>query len=104
MVAEKWDTIKNGIMGYNQFFRKIVLSRKHNVKMTPPWVLRVFRTARYHWLCRQVLFNEKDGLLLIPNISFYDAQSFLKNIFSVSFPCQGGTETILSAREFFWLQ
>ena len=25
----------------------------------------------------------------MPNISFYDAQSFLKNIFSVSFPCQG---------------
>ena len=57
--------------------------------MTPPWVLRVFRTARYHWLDRQVLFNEKDGLLLIPNISFYDAQSFLKNIFSVSSPCHG---------------
>ena len=57
--------------------------------MTPPWVLRVFRTARYHWLYRQVLFIEKDGLLLMPNISFYDAQSFLKNIFSVSFSCQG---------------
>ena len=25
----------------------------------------------------------------MPNISFYDAQSFLKNILSVSFPCQG---------------
>ena len=25
----------------------------------------------------------------MPNISFYDAQSFLKNIFSVSSPCHG---------------
>ena len=38
-------------MGYNlksSFSRKIALSGKLNVKMTPPWVLRVFWTARYH--------------------------------------------------------
>ena len=31
--------------------------------MTPPWVLRVFRTARYHRLYREIFFNEKDDLL-----------------------------------------
>ena len=48
-------------MGYNfksSFSGKITLSGKFNVKMTLPWVLRVFRTGRYHrykWL----FFNGK---------------------------------------------
>ena len=40
-------------IGYNlksSFSRKITLSGKLNVKMTPSWVLRVFETARYHRL------------------------------------------------------
>ena len=57
--------------------------------MIPPWVLRVSRTARYHRLNRLIFFNEKDGLLLMPNIHFYDAQISWRNIFSVSSFCQG---------------
>ena len=56
--------------------------------MTPPWVFRVFRTAKYHRLYRQIFFNEKDGLLLMPNIRFCKAQIPWKNIFSVSSLCQ----------------
>ena len=64
-------------MGYNlesSFSRKITLSGKHNVKMTPSWVLKNFRTARYHRLYRYICFNGKDGLSFLPNVRFYDAQ------------------------------
>ena len=39
--------------------------------MTPSWVFRVFRTAKYH---TQIPFNGKDSFLLMPNIRFHDAQ------------------------------
>ena len=65
-------------IGYNQkssFSRKLILSGKLNVEMTPSWVLRVFRAARYHKLHSRMFLIEKDGLLLTPNIRFYDAQT-----------------------------
>ena len=46
-----------------------------------------------------MFFNEKDVLLLMPNICFYDAQISLMNIF-----CEfslSGAETVFSVREFF---
>ena len=56
--------------------------------MTPPWVFRVFRTAKYQGLYRQTFFNEKDGLFLMPNTRFYKTQIPWRNIFSVSSLCQ----------------
>ena len=38
----------------NSFSRKVTLSGKLNVKMTPPWVFRVFRTERYYRLYRLI--------------------------------------------------
>ena len=67
--------------------------------MTPPWVLRVFRTARYHELINCIdkyFFNEKDDLLVLPSIHFYDGQISWKKIFSVS--SLSGTETVFSVR------
>ena len=84
-------------MGYNlkrSFSREIIFSGKLNVKMTPQCVLRVFRTARYPRLYRQIFFNEKNGLLSMLNINFYDAQITWKNIVSVSF--QGIFMTIIT--------
>ena len=46
--------------------------------MTPSWVFRVFRTARYHIDCKgEYFFNGKDSFLLMSNIRFHDAQIFL---------------------------
>ena len=56
--------------------------------MTPTWVFRVFRTAKYQRLYRQTFFNEKDGLFMMPNNRFYKTQIPWRNIFSVSSLCQ----------------
>ena len=47
-----------------------------------------------------MFFNEKDVLLLMPNICFYDAEISLRNIFSVSSLCQGQRQFSLSG-DFF---
>ena len=46
-----------------------------------------------------MFFNEKNGLLLMPNTHFYDAQISWRSIFSVS--SLSGTETVFSVRKFF---
>ena len=43
---------------------------------------------------------EKDGLLLTPNIRFYDAQTSWRNIFSVSSLCQRQRQFSLSGNFF----
>ena len=45
--------------------------------MTPSWVFRVFRRARYIDCKGKYFFNGKYSFLLMFNIRFHDAQIFL---------------------------
>ena len=70
-------------MGYkfkSSFYRKIILSGKLNVKMTPPWVLRVFRRARCHRY-KYLFFN---GKYSSPLAHFSKAKN--KSMFAITRP------------------